>query len=261
MITGINTLSVIAIRKEPSDKSEMVSQLLFGEMYLVIEKNDKWLYIETIFDRYRGYIDAKHFVNANDKEYYNYINSLTLINSDLFSIIINLKSHTRQYIPAGSNIPEIKRLHNTFFIGNENFKIKKCNLTKPYKKDRNFIINTAKRFLNTPYLWGGRTFMGIDCSGFTQLVYKISGFSLPRDAYLQAQAGTNISSVEKASAGDLLFFKNNEEKIVHVGIYMGKNQIIHSSGMVKIEKVDDTGIWNNAINNYSHKLVSIKSFI
>ena len=126
------------------------------------------------------------------------------------------------------------------------------------KKTTEELLNTAKLFLNAPYLWGGKTIFGIDCSGFTQLVYKLSGYKLPRDAWQQAELGHPLSFVEEAQAGDLAFFDNEEGKIVHVGIILPNNEIIHASGKVRIDKFDHYGIFHSENKKYSHMLRVIK---
>jgi cell wall-associated NlpC family hydrolase len=123
------------------------------------------------------------------------------------------------------------------------------------------LLQTAHLFLNSPYLWGGRTPMGIDCSGFTQLVFKIHGLKLPRDAYQQVELGSALNFVEEAEAGDLAFFDNEEGKIVHVGILLDNERIIHASGYVKIDKFDHYGIFNSVTKKYSHTLRVIKRVV
>jgi len=123
------------------------------------------------------------------------------------------------------------------------------------------LINNALIFLNAPYLWGGRTPFGIDCSGFTQIIYRLQGIKIPRDAYQQADLGTPLNFIEESEEGDLAFFNNNEGKIVHVGLIMKNNQIIHASGKVRIDKIDQKGIFNIEKNKHTHKLRIIKKLI
>ena len=116
-------------------------------------------------------------------------------------------------------------------------------------------------YLNAPYLWGGKTPFGIDCSGFTQMVYKLNGFALPRDAYQQAEIGETLSFVEEAEPGDLAFFDDDEGNIIHVGMVLEQGTIIHASGKVRIDALDHQGIYNKELKNYSHKLRLIKKII
>ena len=123
------------------------------------------------------------------------------------------------------------------------------------------LINNAMIFLNAPYLWGGRTPFGIDCSGFTQIIYRLQGINIPRDAYKQAEIGTTLSFINESEEGDLAFFDNAEGKIIHVGIIMKKNYIIHASGKVRIDKIDQEGIFNIEKKKHTHKLRIIKSIV
>ena len=126
-------------------------------------------------------------------------------------------------------------------------------------QEKSKIITTALRFLNSPYLWGGRTPLGIDCSGFTQMVYRLQGIDLPRDAYQQSEVGTTLSFIEESEAGDLAFFDDQEGKITHVGIMLEDNHIIHASGKVRIDRIDQQGIFNKETGKHTHKLRLIKS--
>jgi cell wall-associated NlpC family hydrolase len=122
-------------------------------------------------------------------------------------------------------------------------------------------IETAMRFLNSPYLWGGRSPFGYDCSGFTQAVYKINGVRLPRDAWQQALMGRKIEKAKETVRGDLVFFAGDEDRVVHVGMAIPPDKIIHCSGMVRIDALDDKGIFNLQLNQYTHRLHSIKRVV
>ena len=123
------------------------------------------------------------------------------------------------------------------------------------------MTSTAYLFLNAPYLWGGKTPLGIDCSGFTQLVYKINGVKLKRDASDQALQGQTLSFIEESEPGDLAFFDDSEGNITHVGLLLENHRIIHASGMVRIDKIDQSGIFNIETQSHSHKLRFIKKMI
>ena len=129
------------------------------------------------------------------------------------------------------------------------------------QKQKNNLIETALLYLNTPYLWGGKTPFGIDCSGFTQMVYRLNGFQLLRDASQQATQGDALSFIEESSPGDLAFFDNNEGDIINVGIIMENHHIIHAHGKVRIDRIDHSGIYNVDTNTHSHKLRVIKSIV
>ena len=128
-------------------------------------------------------------------------------------------------------------------------------------KPKSELIKTAFMYLNAPYLWGGKSPFGIDCSGFTQMVYKLNGYKLLRDASQQSKQGDALSFIEESEPGDLAFFDNEEGNIIHVGIMMEDNYIIHASGKVRIDRLDHLGIYNSEANRHTHKLRVIKKII
>ena len=129
------------------------------------------------------------------------------------------------------------------------------------QKPKSDIVSTAFLYLNAPYLWGGKSPFGIDCSGFTQMVYKLCGYKLLRDAYQQSNQGDALSFIEESEPGDLAFFDNEEGKIIHVGIIMENNYIIHASGKVRIDRLDHLGIYNAEQNKHTHRLRVIKKIV
>ena len=125
-------------------------------------------------------------------------------------------------------------------------------------KDKSKLVETATLYLNTPYLWGGKTPFGIDCSGFVQMVYKLNGFKVLRDASQQASQGDALSFIEESEPGDLAFFDNEEGNIIHVGIMMEINYIIHASGKVRIDRLDHLGIYNSEIKSNQNEYIQRK---
>ncbi|MBW7845287.1 MAG: C40 family peptidase [Bacteroidia bacterium] len=242
---GICTLSVVPVRKMPDSTSEITTQLLFGDQYVINKIEEEWIEITTITDNYTGFISKKQSSNYNDE-----IMEWEVNTSFPFAVLrCNLGL---LYIPAGATLPA----NNTFTLGNITF-----TKEKSIQIETQPIANIAKNYLNTPYLWGGKTFMGIDCSGFTQMVFKQYGINIPRDAYQQAELGKTIQFIEEGKTGDLAFFDNLEGKITHVGILLNNSTIIHASGKVRIDRIDHFGILPNESNNYSHKLRIIKRII
>tara|TARA_B100001540_G_C15660129_1_gene575164 strand:+ start:226 stop:918 length:693 start_codon:yes stop_codon:yes gene_type:complete len=228
MTYGKSELSVIPMRNLADDKSEMINQILFGEYFKVLSKKQDWSKVELAHDQYTGWICNKQWKEISEKEY------LTLNEKeDNFSYSM-ISKHKNINIFRGSIISS-KDKKNT-------------------KKD---LISLAKDYLETPYLWGGRTPFGIDCSGFTQIIFRLIGIKIARDAYQQAEVGRDVNSINKASQGDLAFFKSKSGNITHVGIIIDKNKIIHASGKVRIDFIDNKGILTN--NQYSHSLDSIKT--
>ena len=254
---GICLLSVIPCRKEPSSTSEMVSQLLFGETYSITEDKDDWLKLITSFDNYPCWISVKQHNSLSEKEFKNL--DTTLVNSELVQVINNSVTNNVFPITIGATLPNFKNSQLT--IGNHSFVFEGSTSNTSIKKSIQDLKQTAYLFLNAPYLWGGKSPFGIDCSGFTQLVFKLNGYQIPRDASQQVELGTPLSFVEEAQSGDLAFFDNEEGNIVHVGMVIDNQQIIHASGCVRIDKFDHYGIFNSDTKKYSHMLRVIKNII
>lgn len=256
---GIANISIIPIRAEKSERSEMISQILFGEMYKIIEKTEKWIFIECLHDFYSGWIDAKmcNIVSDNFAEIYKKANKK--ITTSPFNIIKDKNDYGNKLIVAGSII-NISEEYGKIIIGDEKYSTIEVNTHLPYIDKRENILHIAMSYYNTPYLWGGRSHYGIDCSGLSQIVYKIIGINLPRDAHLQAEKGQYLSFLQEAKPGDLIFFGDNN-KITHVGILWKGNKIIHSSGKVRIDNIDHQGIFNEEIGKYTHKLKLIRNIL
>jgi hypothetical protein len=251
---GICNLAIIPLRAEASDKSEIVSQVLFGEHFEVLEQNKQWSLIKTNYDQYHGWIDTKQFQVISESNYNQLSSDAIILSGDLIEYISG-SSNTLIPIPLGSSLSFLN--HPEINVSNFEFEGTKINGIKPKKN----IINTAFMYLNAPYLWGGKTPFGIDCSGFTQMVYKLNGHKLLRDASQQSKQGEALSFIEESEPGDLAFFDNDEGNIIHVGIIMENNYIIHASGKIRIDRLDHLGIYNAENNKHTHKLRVIKKII
>lgn len=246
---GICHLSIVPLRFEASDKSELVSQVIYGDIFKVIEQRKKWSKIRIAFDNYEGWIDNKQYTELSKDNYTSLNKSPLELSTDLVDCIQD-KNNQLHSIIIGSTLNGNPILKNTF----------EGIITKGKHPKKN-LIPTALQYLNTPYLWGGKTPFGIDCSGFTQMVYKLNGYKLFRDASQQATQGDPLSFIEETESGDLAFFDNNEGDIIHVGIIMEDNYIIHAHGKVRIDRLDHTGIYNNETRIHTHKLRVIKKII
>lgn len=257
MIGSISIYGFIPVRNEPSEKSEMVTQILFGETFVVLEKEEKWAKIKMDFDGYEGWIDSKLIFSVAETEYELWKSANAWMVPTPKISIVKDGSSAPITIPAGSRIVFNGHDRNSFSIGKNDYFISG---QIPSQKDLG-IREVATSLLHTPYLWGGRSYFGIDCSGLSQIVYKINGSWLPRDAYLQIELGDNVSFVEEAKIGDLAFFDNEDGSIVHVGICLGGGKIIHAHGEVRVDTLDHQGIFNHESNKYSHKLRVIKRII
>jgi len=249
---GISNLSIIPMRDEAADQAEMVNQILFGEHFKVLEIRKKWSKIRLAHDNYEGWVCNKQWIEIPEEDYKQLDKDVSTITTDILDIIT--KDH-HQPIVIGSVLPTYKSGHA--LINNEMYKFD--GLTTPGFTQKEKLVENALMYLNAPYLWGGRSPLGIDCSGFSQMVYRLQGISLPRDAYQQAEVGTTLSFVEESEPGDLAFFDNKEGKITHVGIILADNHIIHASGKVRIDRIDQQGIFNTEIGSHTHKLRLIKS--
>jgi gamma-D-glutamyl-L-lysine dipeptidyl-peptidase len=248
---GICTLSVIPVRKDASDKSEMTTQLLFGDMVEFLDKSNQWLLIKDLFDNYEGWIDNKQITELSDEEYHKLIKASQYKVNELTFPVGNKTSNTEINALIGSFIPFQKS--NSFTAGGNTF-----TFNRKETDDKPSIINIAMMYLNSPYLWGGKTPFGIDCSGFTQIVFKLNDINLLRDAFQQAEQGETIDFISEAKPGDLAFFDNNKGKIIHTGIILEHNKIIHASGNVRLDNIDHEGIFNEKSQQYTHKLRLIK---
>jgi len=246
MAYGCCHLSLVPVRASANDKSEMVTQLLFGDVFEILEKTRKWSKIKNAFDQYEGWIDNKQYFTIDSQSFKNIKSQLLKCSTDLVEYV---QSPQNQLIPVvlGSSLKGLSSLGYNFDVNLSNGKMQ-----------RDKIVSSALLYLNAPYLWGGKSPFGIDCSGLTQMVYKISGIPLKRDASQQAQQGENLSFIEEAQPGDLAFFDNEDGDIIHVGIMMKHNYIIHAHGQVRIDRLDHTGIFNIETKSYSHKLRVIK---
>lgn len=246
---GICNLSILPLRLEPSDTSELVSQVLYGDIFKVLEQRKQWSKIRLAYDKYEGWIDNKQYLEITEDSYKN-LNLETLkLSSDLVEFVQD-ENQLLNTIVLGSTLNGLSLLNHTF----EGIYVEKQN-------PKSEIISTAFKYLNSPYLWGGKTPFGIDCSGFTQMVYKLNGYKLLRDASQQASQGEALSFIEESEPGDLAFFDNNEGVITHVGIIMKDNYIIHAHGKVRIDRLDHSGIYNSDKRMHTHKLRVIKKII
>ena len=237
------------MRAEPKDTSELVSQVIYGESFKIIEQRASWSLIKLSFDNYKGWIDNKQLVGISKAVYDSTISEANIYSSDLIEFI-QIKNKGLLTIPFGSTLNSIK-LFDHSFDGNTTITI----------QPKENLIKTSLLFINSPYLWGGRTPFGIDCSGFTQIIYKINGYKIDRDAKDQVNIGSSLSFIEESEPGDLAFFDNKDGDIVHVGIIMKDNYIIHAHGQVRIDRLDQTGIYNVDTKKHSHKLRVIKKII
>lgn len=238
------------MRANPEDVSELVSQLLYGEVFKIIDQRKKWVKIRCSADDYAGWIDHKQFKPLSAEQYSATLTKNRVYSGDLVDFVSTTTGALKSIV-VGSSIYNCDLLGDTF-----EGQSREADLKSP-----ELIIEQALMYLGTPYLWGGKTPFGIDCSGLTQMVYRLSGKSIPRDAKDQALLGDALSFIEESSPGDLAFFDNTEGKITHVGLIMKDNYILHAHGEVRIDRLDQTGIFNTDKNTHTHKLRVIKKIL
>lgn len=247
---GICHLSVVPVRSTSNDTSEMVSQLLYGDHFKIIEARKTWSKIRMAFDTCEGWVLNNQITHLTQDDYEALDTSKNVkYAADLISFVSS-KEGALVPLVLGSSVHVTPILEHHFegtYFENQ--------------QDKPSLIRTALLYLNAPFLWGGRTPFGLDCSGFTQMTYKVNGYRLKRTALEQSTQGEALSFIEESEPGDLAFFDNKEGVIDHVGIVMENNYIIHCHGKIRIDRIDHTGIFNTEINRYTHSLRVIKKVV
>lgn len=246
------SITHIPVRAKAAHASEMVSMLLFGESVQILDEEEDYYLVENTFDAYQGFVPKIHLEeHAEGASFFVQDDFLQIpfrqgsILLPKGSILTNFDNACFTYqghqlqVPPGARILELA--------------------TATYQSD--LLLKNAKCFVGTPYLWGGRTRFGIDCSGFVQLLYKEMGISLKRDAKQQVLQGQAVDSISGSQAGDLAFFANKSGTVTHVGLLDGEGNIIHSSGQVRVDSVDEKGIYNAELNRYTHDLCAIRRMV
>ena len=257
MTGGICYLSLVPVRAEPSEKAEMVNQLLFGDFVDVIEEFSSWFKIRTLHDNYEGWCDQKQISLLTNETLDVLKGSSQKVTTEISGLLVT-PGKPGFVIVMGSSLYS---LSNGLIAGPfGEYHLAEGESCEPQLQNHEEIAETASLYLNSPYQWGGRSPFGIDCSGLVQIVFKIKGISLKRDAFQQALQGTLINLIEESRAGDVAFFDNEEGNITHTGIITGRGSIIHASGVVRVDPLDHHGIFNKSDGKYSHKLRVIKRF-
>jgi len=251
---GFCNLSIVPCRREPSDKSEMTTQLLFGEHFEILEEHKSWVYVNSAIDGYKSWIDRKQYLPISKETFTQLSKEAYSRTSDMVGIITETTGDISFPITIGSIIQG-----KEFAIENKKYSYQGSINSPGVKPKRSKIVEDSFTYMNTPYLWGGRTPFGIDCSGFVQMIYSLNGIKLPRDASEQVEQGESLDFPEEAKPGDVAFFDNEDGAIVHVGIVLPDMQIIHSSGKVHIDRLDHLGIFSEERKIYTHNLRILKT--
>lgn len=256
---AICIVGVAPVRENASHGAQNVTQLLFGDLMTVSEQVGDFYEITIENDGYKGFVSNKQIKLIDSSFYEKYKESVKVFVDEEYGRVVNLKNNQITSVTLGCKLPFLK--NSEFVIENQEYKYEGKHFIKENTANFDKIIELAIRFLGTPYLWGGKSIFGIDCSGFTQLVYEMSGIQLPRNASQQSLCGNVIDFIHETNKGDLAFFDNEEGAITHVGIIIEPGKIIHASGIVKIDKIDHYGIYCNESGEYTHKLRVIKRIL
>lgn len=248
---GACNLSVVPVRAGASDESEIVTQLLFGDVVEVLEKGQPWIKIKFRAENYEGWMDFKQLSYLDDEEFKKLMDGeITYLQDPLLTLT---GPRGKQNIMLGSALPHLKNNH--VVLGKEIY-----TLEQTPNQGMHTLLQTALGYLNTPYLWGGKSIFGIDCSGLTQNVFKVHGYLLPRDASQQVFEG-ELVEFEDRQEGDAPFFINANGIVHHVGILTKKDEILHAAGYVRLDPFDEKGIFRTDLNKYTHHYHSIRRFI
>lgn len=247
------------VRAASDDRSEMTTQLLFGEVIEVIDVKNNWSLIRNMYDGYQGWVDTKQYTSLPDEEAKTILNQNLVFTKEIITNLYNITTKKDVRLVFGSHL--VNYNNGKIRIGENEYLVRESPLALRVTTTADSIIEMAKKFIDSPYLWGGKTPFGVDCSGFTQSVFKVCGIVLKRDASQQVLQGDAIDFVGDIKPGDLAFFDNAQGHIIHVGIMLDNQKIIHASGRIRIDILDHNGIFNHEIGDYTHKLRIIKRYL
>lgn len=251
---GIVTVPAAPIRKTPNHRRELNNQLLFGEAVKILQQKEDWYKVESLYDGYTGWLTRSLITEteAGDGLPQCHLLAPKLLNEITFN-------GQKMHIPLGSSLIHYKKGKGN--IADREYIFKGAPLNTLHITDkRATLVTNAMQWLSAPYLWGGKTILGVDCSGFSQTMYKLIGTPVARDARQQALQGIPVKKLQLAQPGDLAFFDDKDE-IVHVGILLGPDKIIHAAGKVRIDVIDNKGIINTDTGKRTHSLKLIKRFL
>lgn len=258
-MVALSLHSIVPVRAEAREGAEQNTQMLFGELAQVLEEQDRWTRIRLEADGQEGWVDAKMIAPIAGDDLKAYRKALKTAAVVAFPMTYAVSENNGQTIPLTAGTKLTNYQDGRFEVLGVGFRIDPSMvITAPRELNQETLLQTVRFFLNTPYLWGGKNALGMDCSGFTQIVMSLFGKSLLRNASEQVTQGDPVNDLSQAKAGDLAFFDHEDGRISHVGIVIDAERIIHCSGRVKVEKLDPTGIFNAETGEYSHHLTQIR---
>jgi hypothetical protein len=236
----------------------MVSQLLFGEYVSMEEEKDEFVRVRCGYDSYEGWVQASQLTPVSGTQVHTTDEYIGTFTEEVF-----VDGRCR-LMPFATPIYQSSIPAEPLSFGNRKIIFNVLQDAVWKVAERPFTADNLQKlvwmYLDAPYLWGGKSVYGIDCSGFAQQVFKLFGKKLLRDAYLQAEQGTIVESLEGARMGDLAFFQNDNGRVVHVGILLSNGKIAHAAGKVRIDPIDQEGITNHETRKRTHRLCAIRRF-
>lgn len=248
---------LVAARQSASEKSELVTQYLFGDILLVQKEYMGFYFVISLYDHYSGWVSKGSIDIIENGEPSDF--KTTYVSTAPLADVFNLSNRSIMRLPFGSRLIGYNESTGRFRFNNFEYQIHPTFVVNTQPSSLEGVLETAFSFNNSPYLWGGKTVLGIDCSGFVQLIYAIHGFDLPRDAKLQMKIGENVKTLSDAKLGDLLFFSSVETtEVSHVGVFLDQNKVIHASINVHVDTLDEVGIIHATTNSYTHLLRAIR---
>jgi len=266
-MNALSLHSVVPVRTEAREGAEQSTQMLFGELCTVMEQIPRWNRIKLLSDGQEGWVDAKMVTPMSDQEFRAYKKTYESAARVIFPMAYAVSENNGQTIPLSAGTRLTNYQNGRFEVLGVGFRIDPSMVaTEPLPMNQDSLLQTVRFFLNIPYLWGGKNAMGMDCSGFSQVILSLFGVSLLRNASEQITQGEVIRDLSQAQAGDLVFFDHeglndgvaHPAHISHVGIVIDPERVIHCSGRVKVEKLDETGIYSAEQGAYTHHLAGIR---
>lgn len=248
---GVCAVGVSSVRVRTSHKSELLSQLLFGECLEILErKGRQWARVRCAWDDFVGWVATNEIMEITRSEFERMTASPS--SSLEYSQALRAPDHFLP-IPLGASLPEFDGIR--LQLGNRYYEFSGQSIQAGEKPATpQLILKLARRYLYVPYLWGGRSVYGIDSPGLIQMIFKLAGIALPREANQQVHLGESVDFIDQSQEGDLVFFENRARRINHVGILLGNGEVLHAYGRVRIDKIDHYGIYDTVERRYTHKL-------